>query len=300
MSRASSRRARRWASIAARCCRTCRATPRRLDPQTRRAHQKVPPPPPPLLLPLPVALPYSLARARGFLRSCSSTPKAFWAQAVVLPEVASLEVCRADSRAQGRAAAHTAPRHPSAPPRAQSAGTGPCLAATCTAQQRARGGPAHKDASSYAPSCAAPRARPSGANGRRPRARAWAWARRLLCGLGRVSTVGRRVGATVGPGGGAVPADLLCLNPPLELLEQQRVLHRLPARAGPSGRRAPHPAPRASPARAAALVSPWLRAVQRRPSPQRERCSCCQRRECTVGTWVGATVGRGGGRGGQR
>ena len=31
------------------------------------------------------------------------------------------------------------------------------------------------------------------------------------------------------------------------------------------------------------------------PPPAREGFSCCQQRECTVGTWVGATVGRGGG-----
>ena len=31
-------------------------------------------------------------------------------------------------------------------------------------------------------------------------------------------------------------------------------------------------------------------------SPDGERALCCQQRECTVGTWIGATVGRGGGR----
>jgi hypothetical protein len=43
-------------------------------------------------------------------------------------------------------------------------------------------------------------------------------------------------------------------------------------------------------------------AAARRSLPRRmvrrwgEGFSCCQQRECTVGTWVGATVGRGGGR----
>ena len=62
-------------------------------------------------------------------------------------------------------------------------------------------------------------------------------------------------------------------------------------------------------ARAARAQQPQLRPPERSdprrvnlrpPSPRAVRAAgaltCCQQRECTVGTWVGATVGRGGGK----
>jgi hypothetical protein len=50
--------------------------------------------------------------------------------------------------------------------------------------------------------------------------------------------------------------------------------------------------PRGAPPRAA--LPARAQRLSRTLHPGREGFSCCQQRECTVGTWVGATVGGGG------
>jgi len=66
--------------------------------------------------------------------------------------------------------------------------------------------------------------------------------------------------------------------------------------AGPNASRARRGV--ALPGAAAGGMAPWSHLHRKPPAgggPATACCgSCCQQRECTVGTWVGATVGRGG------